>query len=86
MAPGQNRFLFRFGIHDLNEYPKSSEQAAKLKNESFTIVMEWDSGGGLLNWFLSLPWRVRGKRRFGEQYTFFPAMVAGDFPAAEYAP
>ncbi|NYS62625.1 hypothetical protein [Vreelandella salicampi] len=86
MAPGQSRYLFKFNDHDLNQYPEGGGGPIGLKTESFTIVMEYDSGRGLLNWFLSLPSKVRGKRRFRAEYTFFPMLVAGDLPPAEYAP
>ncbi|BFM06924.1 hypothetical protein [Halioxenophilus aromaticivorans] len=86
MAPGQSRFLFRFDDHDLNEYPEGGGRPIGLKNESFTILMEYDSGKGILNWFLSLLSKLRGKRRFREEYTFFPQLVTGDLPPAEYAP
>lgn len=85
MAPGQSRFLFKFDDHDLNKYPEGGGSPIGLKNESFTIVMEYDSGKGLLNWFLSLPTKVRAKRRFKVRYTFFPQLVTGDLPPAEYA-
>ena len=86
MAPGQSRFLFKFDDHDLDQYPEGGGSPIGLKNESFTIVMEYDSGKGLLNWFLSLPSKIRGRRRFRAEYTFFPQLVMGDLPPAEYAP
>lgn len=86
MAPGQSRFLFRFDSHDLNEYPEGGGKSIGLKSTFFTIVMEYDSGKGILNWIMSLPSKLRGKRRFREEYTFFPTLVTGDLPPAEYAP
>lgn len=85
MAPGQSRFLFNFDLHDFNKYPEGGGSPIGLKNDSFTILMEYDSGKGLLNWFLSLLSKMRGKRRFKAEYTFFPQLVAGDLPPAEYA-
>lgn len=84
MAPGQSRFLFNFDLHDLNKYPEGGGSSIGLKNGSFTILMEYDSGKGLLNWFLSLLSKMRGKRRFRAEYTFSPQLVAGDLPPAEY--
>lgn len=86
MAPGQARFLFRFDNLDLIQYSEDGSSPIGLKKESFTVLMEYDSGKGLLNWFLSLSSKLRGKRRFREEYTFFPQLVAGDLPPAEYAP
>jgi len=86
MSPGQSRFLFKFDDHDLNMYPEGGGGPSGVKSESFTIVMEYDSGKGLINYFLSLPSKVRGKRRFRSEYTFFPQLVTGDLPPAEYAP
>ena len=86
MAPGQSRFLFRFDDHDLNKYPEGGGSPIGLKSESFTILIEYDSGKGVLNWFLSLPSKLRRRRRFREEYTFFPQLVTGDLPPAEYAP
>jgi len=85
MAPGQSRFLFKFYEHDLNEYPEGSGKPLSLKQDSLTIVMEYDSGKGILNWICSLWPKFRGKRRFCEEYTFFPKLVTGDLPPAEYA-
>ena len=86
MAPGQSRFLFRFDDHDLREYPEEGGLPISIKNESFTISIEYDSGKGVLNWLLSLPSKLRGKRRFKDEYSFFPQLVTGDLPSAEYAP
>lgn len=85
MPPGQSRFLFKFSSHDLNEYPEGGGSPIGMKKDSFTIVMEYDSGKGILNWVLSLWSKIRGKRRFREEYTFSPNLVAGDLPPAEYA-
>lgn len=86
MAPGQSRFLFKFDEHDLNKYAEEGGRPIGLKTESFTIVMEYDSGKGLMNWFLSLPSKLRRKQRFKAEYTFFPQLVMGEVPPAEYAP
>jgi hypothetical protein len=86
MAPGQSRYLFQFHDRDLMKYPDNRGDPRKLKSESFTIVVEYDSGRGFLNWILSLTSKIRGKRRFRTEYTFFPRLVSGDIPAAEYAP
>lgn|SRR4030043_429955 len=86
MAPGQTHFLFRFDDRDLNEYPEGGGSPIGLKKKSLTITMEYDAPKGLLNWILSIPSKLRGKRRFSETYTFSPQMVAGDLPPAEYAP
>ena len=86
MAPGQSRLLFKFDQHDLNEYSEGGGSPLGIKKESFTISIEYDSGKGILNWVMSLPSRMRGKRRFRDDYTFFPQLVTGDLPPAEYAP
>ncbi|WP_286810859.1 hypothetical protein [Marinobacter sp. UBA2678] len=84
MAPGQSRFLFMFDVYDLNKYPEGGGHPIGLKDESFTIAIEYDAGKGLLNWLFSLPSKVRGKRRFRAEYTFFPQLVTGDLPPGEY--
>lgn len=86
MAPGQSRFLFKFDEHDLNEYPEGGGSPLGIKKESFTVSIEYDSGKGALSWLMSLPSKLRGKRRFRDEYTFFPQLVTGDLPPAEYAP
>ena len=86
MAPGQTHFLFKFDHHDLNEYPEGGGKPLGMKKQSLTITMEYDAPKGLINWILSIPSKLRGKRRFRETYTFSPQMVAGDLPPAEYAP
>ncbi len=86
MAPGQSRFLFKFDEFDLNEYPEGGGTPIGLKSESFTINIEYDSGKGILNWLMSRWSKLRGRRRFHDEYTFFPKLVTGDLPPAEYAP
>lgn len=85
MAPGQTYYLFRFDDHDLDEYPVGGGRSLGLKNQYFTITIEYDAPKGPLNWILSLPSKLRKKRRFRDTYTFTPQMVAGDLPPAEYA-
>jgi len=83
-APGQSHFLFRFDDHDLHEYPEGGGSPTGLKNESFTITVSYDASGGILNWILAIPSKLRGERRFTTCYTFSPQLVAGDLPPAEY--
>lgn len=85
MPPGQSRFLFRFDQSDLMRYPEGGGKALGIKDQSFTISIEYDSGKGFLNSLMSLPSRLRGKRKFREEYTFSPKLVTGDLPPAEYA-
>ncbi len=84
MPPGQTRYLFNFDCFDLNIYSKNGEKPIGFKDESFTITIEYDSGKGLLNWLFSLYSRFKDKRRFCSEYTFFPQLVTGDLPPAEY--
>jgi len=72
MAPGQTRLLFNFDEFDFYEYPEGGGQPIGIKDESFTIKIEYDSGKGWLNCLFSLYSRLRGKRRFCSEYTFSP--------------
>jgi hypothetical protein len=85
MASGQTHFLFRLDNHDLQVYPKGGGKSQGLKDQSLTIKVEYDAPKGFINWFLSIPSKIRRKRRFETIYTFTPKLVAGDLPAAEYA-
>lgn len=85
MAPGQTHHLFSFDDHDLNNYPEGGGSPLGIKNETFTITMAYNSPKGVLNWFLSLPARLRGKKQHSNTFTFSPKMVVGDLPPAEYA-
>ncbi|OCH17741.1 hypothetical protein A6E03_19640 [Aliivibrio sp. 1S128] len=81
MPPGQVKHLFQFKEDDLFE---CIDGGKKLKETSFTIVMEYDAGSGKLNWILSRWPKLMGKRRFKQEYTFFPKLVTGDLPPAEF--
>ncbi|WGY77244.1 hypothetical protein [Aeromonas caviae] len=83
-APGQSQHLFSFRKFDLYEYPEGDGSPLGLKAESLTITMEYDAPPGMLNWFLSLPRKVCGKKRFAKVFSFSPEIVAGDLPPAEY--
>lgn len=87
MAPGQIHYLFQFRNHDLMDYVRKGNVGTPqgLKKSSFTISIEYDAPKGILNWLLSLPSKLRGKRQFRNTYTFSPYMVDGDLPPAEYA-
>lgn len=87
IAPGQIHYLFQFRDHDLNNYVREGNVGTPngLKQSSFTITVEYDAPKGLLNWLLSIPSKIRGKRQFSNTYTFSPYMVSGDLPPAEYA-
>jgi hypothetical protein len=84
MPPGQSSYLFKFDMSDLNYYENDVGSPIRYKTESFTITMEYDSGKGILNWLLSLFTKIRGKRRFRDEYTFSPNLVSGDLPPIEY--
>ncbi|ACR12125.1 hypothetical protein TERTU_0537 [Teredinibacter turnerae T7901] len=86
LAPGQSRFLFKFDEFDLNEYPEGGGTPTGIKNESFTIHIEYDSGIGIINWLISRWSKLRGRRRFHDEYAFFPKLVTGELPPAGYAP
>lgn len=83
-APGQSQHLFSFRDSDLYEYPEGGGSRLGLKSESLSITIEYDAPPGVLNWFLSLPNRIRGKKRFTSVFSFSPETVAGDLPPAEY--
>jgi hypothetical protein len=87
MAPGQIHYLFQFRSHDLNNYVREGNVGTPqgLKKSSFTITIEYDAPKSVLNWLLSIPSKIRGKRQFYNTYTFSPYMVDGDLPPAEYA-
>ena len=87
MAAGQIHYLFQFETSDLLEYEyKGNVGTPKgLKKSKFTIVVEYDAAGGILNWLFSLPNKIKGKRRFRTEYIFYPQMVDGELPPAEYA-
>jgi hypothetical protein len=81
MAPGQIYYLWRFTIGDLLE-----NNTRELKTSSFTIIAEYDGPrDSILNWLLSIPSRLRRKKRFRTEYTFTPQMVNGDYPPTEYS-
>jgi hypothetical protein len=84
-APGQSHFLFKFDDHDFYEYPEGGGSRKGLKQETFTITIAYNGPRGITNWVLSLPNRLRGKKRFYTSYTFSPAFVEGDLPPPEYA-
>ena len=84
-APGQSHYLFRFDSEDLNIYAEGGGKPLGIKDDSFTITISYNSPGGLMNWFLALPSKIRGKKQYVETYTFYPKMVTGDLPPAEYA-
>lgn len=83
-APGQSHFLFSFDQYDLLKYPEGGGHPIGMKDDFFTITITYDAPRGFLNWFLALPTKLRGKKRFTTCYTFFPYCVAGDLPPAEY--
>lgn len=87
MAAGQIHHLFRFEQSDLLEYKYEDGVGTPqgLKKSSFTIIVEYDSGSGFLNWAFSVPSKIRGKRRFRTEYCFSPHMVDGALPPADYA-
>jgi len=87
MAPGQVHYLFQFMNYELlqYEYEGNTGTPKGIKNSSFTIVAEYDSGKGVINWLLSLPSKVMGKRRFKNEYTFYPYMAGDELPPVEYA-
>lgn len=85
MAPGQTRYLFKFYDFDLEAPSNTNARSLEFKDESFTITIEYDSGRGLLNRILSLWSKMRGRRRYKNEYTFFPNLVSGDLPPPEYA-
>lgn len=84
MAPGQSLFLFSFGDFDLLEYPIAGGKSIGSKKQSFTITMSYNSPRGFINWFMSIPSRILGKKQHIDTYTFSPEMVAEDLPPAEY--
>lgn len=83
--PGQSHLLFRFEDSDLYQYPEEGGPSIGLKEASFTITISYNAPSGVLNWILSLPYQLRGKKRFTTQYTFSPQFVTGDLPPPEYA-
>ena len=87
IAPGQIIYLFKFTNNDLLkwEYDEHKGKPVGMKMENLIITMEYDPPNGLINNFLRLPWSLRGKRRYIDTYEFFPSMVEGDLPPAEYA-
>ncbi|WP_440884951.1 hypothetical protein [Vibrio campbellii] len=84
MPPGQVKHLFQFQEDDLFEISDNCEDTQELKDSTLTIVMEYDVGPGVLNWILSIWSKLKGKRRFKQEYTFFPKLVTGDLPPSEY--
>ncbi|GMU46169.1 MAG: hypothetical protein AMXMBFR26_09510 [Porticoccaceae bacterium] len=84
-APGQSQHLFSFRDYDLLEYPEGGGNPLGLKSQSLTVTVEYDAPPGIINWFLSLPRKVLGKKRFTSEFSFSPQTVAGDLPPAEYA-
>ncbi|MEZ6933191.1 MULTISPECIES: hypothetical protein [Aeromonas] len=84
-APGQSQHLFSFRDTDLYEFPEDAGGRRRFKSESLSITIEYNAPPGILNWFLSLPNRLRGKKRFTSIFSFSPETVAGDLPPAEYA-
>lgn len=85
MAPGQSRFLFRFEFSDLYNYSSDDGRMVGLKSENLTISARYNAGPGVLNWFLSVPYKLLKKKRFNTESKFSPQLVAGDLPPAEYS-
>lgn len=83
MPPGQSRYLFKFDMFDLYNYSDNGSPN-NFKTGSLTIVMEYDSGKGFLNYIFSLPSKFMRRRRFKKEYTFSPDLVSGDLPPIEY--
>ena len=83
-APGQSHFLFKFEEYDFYRYLEGGG-ARQLKADTFTITATYNGPRGIQEWFLGLPARLRGRKRFKSEYTFSPAYVEGDLPPAEYA-
>lgn len=84
LAPGQSQFLFKFNDHDLLEYAEGGGLPLRVKNQTFTLNIYYDAPPGIINWLLSLPNKLRGKKRFHNSYTFSPLTVSGDLPPPEY--
>lgn len=85
LSPGQLHFLFMFNEFDLYEYPEGGGKPIGLKKSLLIITAEYDSPKSIWNWFMALPYKIFGKRRYKTIYTFSADMVEGDFPPAEYA-
>ncbi|MEZ8883942.1 hypothetical protein AB4371_21975 [Vibrio sp. 10N.261.51.A3] len=88
IAPGQLLYLFQFSDSDLLIWETKAGakySTKKMKQELLEITMEYDPPKGLINTLLSLPWSLRGKRRYCDKYLFKASMVEGDLPPAEYA-
>lgn len=85
LSPGQLHFLFKFDEFDLYEYPESGGTPIGLKKALLTITSEYDPPKSMWNRFMTLPYRMLGKRRYKTVYIFSSDMVEGDFPPAEYA-
>lgn len=83
-APGQSQFLFKFNNHDLLKYAEGGGLSLGLKNQTFTLNINYDAPPGIINWLLSLPNKLRGKKRFHTSYTFSPSTISGDLPPPEY--
>lgn len=84
-APGQTQFLFLLQNTDLMQYPPEGGMPLGLKKQKLTITASYDAPPGILNWLLSIPSKLRKKKRFTTTYTFFPQLIEGDLPPAEYA-
>lgn len=83
-APGQSQFLFKFNDIDLLDYAKDGGAPLGLKSQTFTLNIHYDAPPGIINWLLSLPNKLRGKKRFHSSYTFSPVTISGDLPPPEY--
>ena len=84
MPPGHSMFLFTFRDHDLLDRTSGNPPTSR-KNESLKIIMEYDSGQGILNQIMSLPSKIRKKRRFRNEFLFFPKMLPHQYPPPEYS-
>lgn len=84
-APGQSQFLFAFSSSDFLNYPAEGGLPLGLKKQDFTITAHYDAPPGAINWLMSIPSKIRKKKRFITTYTFSPQLVEGDLPPAEYA-
>ena len=83
MPPGHSIFLFSFRDFDLLDR-NSGNPPTRMKKESLRIIMEYDSGSGFLNRVFSIPSKIRGKRRFKNEFVFFPEMISNLYPPPEY--
>ena len=81
IGTGQEWFLFSLDFHDL--YNKIDSKAI-FKSEPLKIIAEYNPPSGFVNYIMSLPWKLRKKKRFTTEYILTPSLLDGEFPPTEF--